>query len=66
MAVIQDPQGAFFWSGSRAAPGADLVNAPGALCWNELGTPDMDGSAAFYGDLFGWTTARWRATCPTW
>jgi len=30
------------------------VNAPGALCWNELSTPDMDASASFYGGLFGW------------
>lgn len=57
MAVIQDPQGAFFmpWE-PRQHIGAGLVNAPGALCWNELATPDVDASAAFYGDLFGWTT----------
>src|SRR6476646_518145 len=28
---------------------------PGTPCWVELsGTPDIDASAAFYGDLFGW------------
>jgi predicted enzyme related to lactoylglutathione lyase len=31
------------------------VNAPGALCWNELSSPDVDASLAFYGGLFGWT-----------
>lgn len=59
MAVIQDPQGAYFllWE-PRARPGAALVNAPGALVWNELQSPDLDASAAFYGDLFGWETAQ--------
>ncbi|TML36335.1 MAG: VOC family protein [Actinobacteria bacterium] len=57
MAVIQDPQGAFFmvWEPKQMI-GAGLVNAPGALAWNELATPDVDGAAAFYGELFGWTT----------
>jgi predicted enzyme related to lactoylglutathione lyase len=56
MAVIQDPQGAFFmiWEPKRHI-GAGIVNAPGALAWNELQSPDMDASASFYGDLFGWT-----------
>jgi predicted enzyme related to lactoylglutathione lyase len=58
MAVIQDPQGAFFeiWQ-PKAHFGASLVNAPGALVWNELGSPDLDASSAFYGALFGWTVA---------
>src|SRR5437764_11137060 len=40
MAVIQDPQGAFFmvWQRNRHF-GARVVNAPGALCWNELYSP---------------------------
>ena len=55
MAVIQDPQGAFFmlWQ-PREHIGANLVNAPGALVWNELQSPDLDASASFYGELFGW------------
>lgn len=55
MAVIQDPQGAFFmvWQ-ARDHFGAKLVNAPGALCWNELASPDLDASTAFYSALFGW------------
>ena len=58
MAVIQDPQGAFFmvWE-PRQHIGAGLVNGPGALSWNELSSPDVDASAAFYGELFGWPTA---------
>ncbi len=56
MAVVQDPQGAFFmlWE-PRQHFGAALVNAPGALSWNELASPDLEASKAFYGELFGWT-----------
>lgn len=55
MAVIQDPQGAFFmvWEPKQHI-GASLVNARGALSWNELATRDMDASAGFYRELFGW------------
>ena len=55
MAVIQDPQGAFFevWQPNQHF-GAQLVNQPGALCWNELASPDLDASRDFYGQLFGW------------
>jgi predicted enzyme related to lactoylglutathione lyase len=55
MAVLQDPQGAFFmvWE-ARDHIGAGLVNAPSAFVWNELHTPDLDGAQAFYGGLFGW------------
>ncbi|MGA2319655.1 MAG: VOC family protein [Solirubrobacteraceae bacterium] len=58
IAVIEDPQGAYFllWE-PRAHFGAALVNAPGALVWNELASPDMDASSAFYCALFGWTVA---------
>jgi predicted enzyme related to lactoylglutathione lyase len=56
MAVIQDPQGAFFlvWE-PREHIGAGLVNGPGLLSWNELATPDPDGSFGFYKEMFGWT-----------
>jgi predicted enzyme related to lactoylglutathione lyase len=56
MGVVQDPQGAYFlvWQPKQHI-GAGLVNAPGALSWNELGSPDLDGSQSFYGGLFGWT-----------
>jgi hypothetical protein len=56
MAVIQDPQGAFFmvWQPNMHI-GAGLVNAHGALSWNELATPDMAGSTQFYSSLLGWT-----------
>lgn len=55
MAVIADPQGAVFmvWEPRRSI-GAQLVNAPGALVWNELASTDLGASAAFYEQLFGW------------
>jgi uncharacterized protein len=58
MAVVQDPQGAFFqlWEPRRHF-GAALVNEPGALVWNELNTADVDEAASFYGALFGWEIA---------
>jgi predicted enzyme related to lactoylglutathione lyase len=57
MAVIADPQGAFFMAWEpRGNIGAGLVNAPGALSWNELASPDPQASADFYGELFGWKT----------
>jgi hypothetical protein len=57
MAVLQDPNGAYFmvWQANTNI-GADLVNAPGALVWNELTTPDLDASEQFYSGLFGWST----------
>jgi predicted enzyme related to lactoylglutathione lyase len=29
--------------------------APGTPCWADLGTPDIEAAAAFYGGLFGWS-----------
>jgi predicted enzyme related to lactoylglutathione lyase len=56
MAVIADPTGAAvaLWE-PRGHIGAGLVNVPGALCWNDLGTTDPDAAWAFYRELFGWT-----------
>jgi predicted enzyme related to lactoylglutathione lyase len=56
MAVVQDPAGAFFmiWE-PRSSIGAGLVNAPGAMCWNELAAPDRAAAEEFYGRVFGWT-----------
>lgn len=61
MAIIQDPQGAYFmvWQPNQQF-GAALVNAPGAIVWNELATSDLDGASAFYSGLFGWRTAQFE------
>jgi predicted enzyme related to lactoylglutathione lyase len=55
MAVFVDPGGAYFsvWQ-PQTHRGADIVNEPGALCWNELATRDIDGAKAFYAAVFGW------------
>lgn len=55
-AVIVDPTGAqfFLWEPGENI-GAYYVNAPGAMAWNDLVTPDADAAEAFYGALFGWT-----------
>lgn len=57
MGVVQDPQGAYFlvWE-PRSHIGASIVNAPGAISWTELASPDPDASASFYSQLFGWST----------
>jgi predicted enzyme related to lactoylglutathione lyase len=34
--------------------GAELVNEPGTLNWNELQTRDVEGAKAFYSAVFGW------------
>ena len=56
MAVVADPVGAAFslWQ-PRDSIGAELVNVPGALCWNELNAQSLDKVLDFYAAVFGWT-----------
>lgn len=56
LAVLADPAGAALslWQPGELA-GAEVVNVPGALTWNDLATTDIDAAEAFYGGLFGWT-----------
>jgi len=56
MALAADPTGAVFamWQ-PRESIGAGLVNAPGALSWNELATTDPETAKQFYAELFAWT-----------
>jgi len=56
MAIFADPTGAVFgiWEPGTFA-GAERVNEPGALSWNELGTRDVEAAKAFYGAVFGWS-----------
>src|SRR5215213_5272239 len=55
MAVCADPAGAAFsiWQ-AKDHRGAAVVNEHGALNFNDLNTPDVDGARAFYGAVFGW------------
>ncbi|MEU7575031.1 VOC family protein [Micromonospora sp. NPDC049240] len=64
MAVLADPAGAVFsvWQ-PMAMRGAELFNAPGAMCWNELVTPDPEGAREFYALVFGWHPEE-RSTGP--
>ncbi len=59
MAIFTDPTGAAFgiWQPKTFA-GADLVNEPTSLCWNEVLTRDADADKAFYAAVFGWAAGR--------
>ncbi len=54
MAIAMDPTGGAFaiWE-PREHIGAELVNEPGTLCWNELNARDLDAALAFYTKVFG-------------
>ena len=53
-----DPTGASFgaWQPLNHI-GAQIVNVPNALVWNELQTRDPAAARAFYGSVFGWDYA---------
>lgn len=57
MAVVQDPSGAVicFWQAKKHI-GATVKNEPGALCWNELYTTNVDAAGKFYTSTLGWQT----------
>ena len=57
MVVLQDPTGAVFalWQ-AGGMHGADLVDEPGTMSWNELITPDPKKAGPFYASLHGWKT----------
>ena len=57
MAVVADPTGAqvCLWQ-AGVREGAEVVNEDRAWAMSQLHTPDPDRAAAFYAELFGWTT----------
>jgi predicted enzyme related to lactoylglutathione lyase len=59
MAFFADPAGAAIgiWQ-AKGFAGADLVNEPNSLCWNEVLTRDAEAGKAFYPAVFGWTAVR--------
>ena len=63
MAIVQDPAGATFalWQPRRHI-GAQRVNEPGTLCWNELCTGNTAAASRFYVALFGWTEKKGPGT----
>ncbi len=55
MTMVTDPTGASLgvWQPKQHI-GAQLVNMPNALVWNELQTRDIDAAKAFYTAVFDW------------
>ena len=58
MVLFTDREGVFLgaWQPGTMR-GADKVNEPGALAWNDLNAHDLDRAKAFYGGVFGWEPA---------
>jgi uncharacterized protein len=57
MAVFADPDGAAFcvWQAYQHK-GAQIVNEPGSVNFNDLYTRDVEAAKRFYGAVFGWET----------
>jgi predicted enzyme related to lactoylglutathione lyase len=55
LAIFADPAGAVFgaWQ-PKSHRGATIVNEHGAVNFNDLSTPDLEGARSFYGAVFGW------------
>jgi predicted enzyme related to lactoylglutathione lyase len=55
MAIVEDPSGATFglWEGHKHI-GAQIVNEPGSMTWNELHTTDSETARRFYLEVFGY------------
>lgn len=58
MTIGTDPTGAMFgvWQPTGHI-GADLVNMPNTLVWNEMQSRQPDAAKSFYETIFGWTSA---------
>ncbi len=55
MLVATDPTGAVFGAWQAGARiGAAVHNEHGAVCWNELNTPDYEADLSFYTGVFGY------------
>lgn len=56
MALVADSTGAFFalWQPMDHI-GANIVNEPGAMCWNDVYTHDVAKAKEFYAAVFGYT-----------
>jgi uncharacterized protein len=66
-AVFSDPEGAVccLWQPGRHR-GAQVVNQPGSLNFNNLNTHDADAAKAFYGTVFGWGTMPMGGGAEAW
>lgn len=56
-AALADPTGArvAIWEPKRHK-GAALVGEAGAMCWNEIMTPDIEAAGRFYRTVFDWSS----------
>ena len=60
LAVVADPQGAYFIlfrPNGEAPDGSPAPGTPGLVGWHELLADDREAAFAFYAGLFGWTKA---------
>ncbi|MBV9605901.1 MAG: VOC family protein [Solirubrobacterales bacterium] len=66
-AVFSDPEGAVFcvWEPGQHR-GAQVVNEPGSLNFNNLNTHDAAAAKAFYGAVFGWGTMPMGGGAEAW
>jgi uncharacterized protein len=67
MAVFSDTEGAFFcvWQPNQHR-GAQVVNEPGSLNFNNLNTHDAAAAKSFYGAVFGWGTMAMGGDAEAW
>jgi predicted enzyme related to lactoylglutathione lyase len=67
MTVCADAEGAAFcvWQ-AKQHRGAQVVNLPGSLNFNGLGTRDAESAKSFYGEVFGWETLELPGGAEMW
>lgn len=65
MAILADPTGAAIGLWQPASHGgAEVTNEPGAYCWSELLTDDLEAAKAFYAAVLGWTARTSEGAMP--
>ncbi|MEV5829580.1 VOC family protein [Spirillospora sp. NPDC052242] len=60
-AMYSDPEGADFALWQPTEPeGMEIVREPGAMCWVELASRDIERARRFYGEVFGWRSVEYE------
>lgn len=66
MAVLQDPDGAYFCIAQlRQHRGVGVIHEVGTVGWVELATRDVERAGAFYSALFGWELEEHAGPSPS-
>lgn len=67
MSIVSDPEGAVFslWE-PKEYKGAQVVNEPGSVNFNDLNVRDIGAAKEFYGSVFGWDTMALGGTDAFW